>query len=38
MIQTVDEVRRIAADWGNNLAPADMVQNVKNAHSWSITA
>jgi hypothetical protein len=31
MIQTIDEVRRIAADWGYNLAPADMVQNEKNA-------
>ena len=31
MIQTIDEVRRIAADWGYNLAPADMVQNENNA-------
>jgi hypothetical protein len=31
MIQTIDEVRRIADDWGRNLAPADIVQNGKNA-------
>jgi hypothetical protein len=31
MIQTIDEVRRTADDWGRNLAPADMVQNTRNA-------
>jgi hypothetical protein len=31
MNQTVDEVRRTADDWGRNFAPADLVQNEKNA-------
>jgi hypothetical protein len=31
MIQTIDEVRRMADDWGRNFAPADMLQNEKNA-------
>jgi hypothetical protein len=30
-MQTVDEVRRIADDWGRNIAPKDMIQNEKNA-------
>jgi hypothetical protein len=29
-MQTVEEVRRIADDWGRNIAPKDMVQNEKN--------
>ena len=31
MNQTIEEVRRIADDWGRNLAPTDLVQNGENA-------